>query len=285
MNIPSSVPLRPRFRTALFLLLSLSLTCLWEWIDYRTESEIVLSVFYLIPIGIAAWYIGEGAGIAVSLLSAAFAGYDTEIQSGLFSRSAWIGVWGIASRMVFFLLTAWLLGRLRRTMESIRRMAMADSLTNVYNARAFIEFLRREIDRSRRYKHPLSLIYLDLDNFKDVNDTYGHQTGNLVLTTVAAVLRQSVRRMDIVARLGGDEFSVLLTESDEKAAHATVERIRKKLIREAEKEHRTITVSIGAVTYHCLDCTPDDVIRKADDLMYQVKRSGKNGALFAVVRV
>ena len=243
----------------------------------------ILSVFYLIPIGIAAWYVHEGAGIAVSLLCAAFAAYDTEIQSGVLSGNVWAGIWAIASRLAFFLFAVWLLGRQRRTMESIRQMAMRDSLTGVYNARTFFDLLQREMARNRRYKRPLSLLYLDIDNFKTINDSLGHQTGNSVLAAVAAALKESVRGMDIVARLGGDEFSVLLPETVESAARKTVTRVQENLIREAGRAPWTVTVSIGVVTYHRMDCTADDIIRQADDLMYQMKRSGKNGALYAVV--
>ena len=206
MSEPSS-PLRPRWvRNAFFLLLSLLLDCLWGWIDYRTGSEVVLPVFYLIPIAISVWYVHEAAGIAVSLLCAAFAAYGEEIQTGILSGNALVGVWAIASQLAFFLFTVWLLGRVRRTMESIRQMAMTDSLTEVYNVRTFFDLLQKEMARSRRYRRHLSLVYLDVDNFKSINDTLGHQTGNSALETVAAVLRESVRRMDIVARLGATNF-------------------------------------------------------------------------------
>jgi diguanylate cyclase (GGDEF)-like protein len=237
----------------------------------------------LIPIAIAAWYIHEAAGVAISLLCGVFTALDSEIQTGLLMRSPWIGAWAIASRLAFFLFSVWLLGRQRRTMESIRRMAVSDSLTGVYNARSFFDLLQREMERNRRYHHPLSLIYLDIDDFKTINDTLGHQTGNSVLAAVAGALRDSVRRMDIVARLGGDEFSVLLPETDDAAVRRTVARLLDNLSQAVAGEGWKVTLSIGVVTYRRTDCTADDIIRKADDLMYQVKRRGKDGVLFAVV--
>jgi diguanylate cyclase (GGDEF)-like protein len=283
MTSQASPPRTHRIRNAFLLSLSIGLALLWGWIDYRTESEIVLSLFYLIPIGIAAWYVNDAAGIAVSLLCAVFAAYDTEFQSGEFARNAWIGAWAAASRLAFFLITAWLLARQRRTMDSIRRMAMTDSLTGVYNTRTFFDMLQKEMARSRRYSRPLSLIYLDIDNFKTVNDSRGHQTGNSVLAAVAEALQESVRQTDIIARLGGDEFSILLPETDEAAARTTVERVRENLGRKTADMGCGVTVSIGAVTYRRMDCSADDIVRAADDLMYQVKREGKNGVLFAVV--
>ena len=279
----SSPPQTHRIRKAFLLLLSIGLALLWGWIDSWTESEIVLSVFYLLPIAIAAWFVNDAAGVAVSLLCAGLAAYDTEFLSGVFTRNPWIGVWAAFSRMAFFMMAAGLLGRQRRTMESIRLLATMDSLTGVFNARAFFEMLQKEMARSRRYGRPLSLIYLDIDNFKTVNDSFGHQTGNSVLSATAAGLLQSVRRTDIVARLGGDEFSILLPETDEAAARTTVERVRENLGRETTQKGCGVTVSIGAVTYKTLDCTADEIIRTADDLMYLVKRGGKNGARFAVI--
>jgi diguanylate cyclase (GGDEF)-like protein len=270
-------------RNAFFLILSLALTLLLGWLDYKTETEVVLSVFYLIPIVITVWFLNERMGLAVSLLSGGLAAYDTEVLAGVLQRNFWIGAWAITSRMVFFLFTVWLVARLRRSMESIRELARTDSLTGAYNARAFFDLLQKEIERSQRYRHPLSLVYLDIDDFKAINDSLGHQTGNAVLGMVASALKESVRRLDAVARVGGDEFSILLPETEAEAARRTVDRLRENLSRKASLEGRKITVSAGVVTYLRVECTADDIIRKADGLMYQVKRKGKNGVRFAVV--
>jgi diguanylate cyclase (GGDEF)-like protein len=283
MTAASSPHWIQKFRKAFILLLSLMLSLLCGWIDYQSDPELMPPVFYLIPIALAAWYVDEGAGVAVAVLCAAFAAYASEIRPGILSRNPWVGVWGIASRLVFFLFAVWLLGRQRRTMDSIRRLATTDSLTGVYNTRAFFDLLRNEMARSRRYNRPLPLIFLDIDNFKTVNDSYGHQTGDSVLAAVAAALRESVRRIDIVARLGGDEFSILLPETDEAASRTTVGRVQENLGRKTAQKGCAVTVSLGAVTYRTMDCTADDIVRAADDLMYRVKHSGKNGALFAVV--
>jgi diguanylate cyclase (GGDEF)-like protein len=283
MTAQSSPPRARWIRPFFFLLLSILLALLWGLIDYQTESDVLPPIYYLIPIAIAVWYIHETAGVGLSVMCAVFAAHDTEIQSGILSQNFWMGIWSIASRLLFFLLTVWILGRLRRTMESVRTMAMTDSLTGVYNARTFYDMLVKEMARSRRYNRPLSLAYLDIDNFKIVNDTFGHQTGNSVLGIVASVLKESVREMDIVARMGGDEFSILLPEADKDAARKTIERAQENLQREVKEKGWPVTISLGMVTYHRIEDTADDIIRKADDLMYQVKHKGKNGVLFAVV--
>jgi diguanylate cyclase (GGDEF)-like protein len=282
MNIPSSPYASWRMRTALFAVLCLLMVILMGWIDIILSPDVALYVFYLVPIVISAWFVSEGAGAAISLLSGGLAAYDSEVLSGLINRNFWIGIWAIVSRLIFFLFTVWLVGRLRRSMESIRQMAMTDSLTGVYNVRAFLDFTEREMERSRRYRRPISLIYLDLDNFKGINDTFGHQAGNTALGIVAGVLKASVRLTDIVARLGGDEFAVLLPETAEEAACAIAERAREGMVREMNTKGWPLTFSVGVATCRKELCTVDELIQIADDLMYRVKRSGKNGILFQI---
>jgi diguanylate cyclase (GGDEF)-like protein len=280
MNIHSSPHASRRIRNAVLLLLSSFLVLGWAWVDFEMGTEVALSVFYLVPIVLCAWFVHESAGAAMSLLSGAIAAYDTEVLSGLIYRNVWVGIWASVSRLIFFLVAVWLVGRLRRNLGSIRQMAMTDSLTGAYNARAFIDFLQKEMERSRRYKRPISLMYLDLDNFKTINDTFGHQIGNSVLENVAATLKASVRLTDMVARLGGDEFAVLLPETAEEAARAIAARAEENMIREMKAHRWPLTFSAGVAVCREDYCTADELIRVADDLMYQVKRSGKNGILF-----
>jgi diguanylate cyclase (GGDEF)-like protein len=277
MNIRSSPRASPRLRNTLLVISCLLTAVLLGWIDINLSPEVALSVFYLVPIVAATWFVHESAGVAVSFLCGGLAAYDTELLSGLLNHNFWIGLWASASRLIFFLIAVWLVGRLRRNMGSIRQLAMTDSLTGVYNARAFFDFLEKEMARSRRYGRPTSLMYLDLDNFKSINDTFGHQVGNTALEVAAGTLKNSVRAADIVARLGGDEFAVLLPETDEEDARTIAERARENLVRETGLKHWPLTFSVGLSTCRDEFCTVDELIQVADDLMYQVKRSGKNG--------
>src|SRR5260370_9102586 len=113
---------------------------------------------------------------------------------------------------------------LRRSQAERARLVIQDQLTNVLNARAFADGLSQELDRNRRYPRPLALLYMDLDNFKIINDTHGHQTGDAVLRLVADAMRSSVRHADVVGRLGGDEFAVLIPETDAQLAAAPAKR-------------------------------------------------------------
>ena len=155
------------------------------------------------------------------------------------------------------------------------RLVTQDPLTNVMNARAFAERLGQELDRNRRYPRPLALMYMDLDNFKIINDTHGHQTGDAVLRLVADAMRSSVRQADVVGRLGGDEFAVLMPETDAQVADAAAKRLIVSL-RNVFKGTPNVTGSIGVVSCTATDASTDDLLRRADQAMYDAKKSGKD---------
>jgi diguanylate cyclase (GGDEF)-like protein len=140
--------------------------------------------------------------------------------------------------------------------------------------RAFNECLAHELVRQQRYEHPLSLAFLDCDNFKQVNDHFGHARGDDLLRTVAAAIYGDLREVDVVARLGGDEFAILLPESDVFAAETVAHKLRA-LLQEVTSEYG-VTFSIGLVTYLVPAENTDDILHTADLAMYEAKRSGKN---------
>jgi diguanylate cyclase (GGDEF)-like protein len=150
-----------------------------------------------------------------------------------------------------------------------------DQLTNVLNARAFADRLSQELDRNRRYPRPLSLLYMDLDNFKVINDTHGHQTGDAVLRLVADAMKTSVRQADVVGRLGGDEFAVLMPETDSHVADGAAKRLVAGL-RNVFKGTPNVTASIGVVSCTATDANTDDLLKRADQAMYDAKRMGKD---------
>jgi diguanylate cyclase (GGDEF)-like protein len=144
--------------------------------------------------------------------------------------------------------------------------------------------LQFEIKRSVRYQRPLSLAFMDVDNFKSINDTLGHAAGDRVLAAVSGAISECVRASDFIGRLGGDEFAVLLVETDAAAAKKIAEKIRAHIAAAHLKETKTaITVSVGVVTCDCALAMSDDFLREADRLMYQVKQSGKDGVRAAIL--
>jgi diguanylate cyclase (GGDEF)-like protein len=168
---------------------------------------------------------------------------------------------------------------LRVSEERYRCLSQTDSLTGLYNSRYLHERLPGELERATRYGRPLSLLVLDCDNFKRINDQYGHLEGDKVLQNLAVVIRQCLRRSDSAFRYGGEEFIVLLPETDTSAAVALAERLRS--LFEAQEtvepggEIIRCTVSIG-VSRHLPSDTESTLIRRADDASYVAKRRGKN---------
>jgi diguanylate cyclase (GGDEF)-like protein/PAS domain S-box-containing protein len=154
------------------------------------------------------------------------------------------------------------------TRQALVRQAMTDGLTGLLHHRAFHEALRAEAERATRYGHPLALILLDLDGFKDVNDAHGHQAGDRLLVVVARALEETTRASETVGRLGGDEFAVLLPETGLGGARATAERIRA-----AVAAHR-VTISAGVAELTADG--PDDLVRRADRALYRSKAAGRD---------
>ena len=163
--------------------------------------------------------------------------------------------------------------------QSMKDLAMIDGLTGIYNHRAFKERLQIEIERSRRYNTSLTLLILDLDKFKRINDTYGHLNGDYVLKKCANIIRGSVRTVDTVARYGGEEFAVILINSDKKSCLNTAERICKNIhtfLFEKDGMTEHMSVSIGMSEYPGDGDNLQSLISSADMAMYRAKRAGGN---------
>jgi diguanylate cyclase (GGDEF)-like protein/PAS domain S-box-containing protein len=157
----------------------------------------------------------------------------------------------------------------------LKRLAVIDKLTGVFNRTKFKELIEREIGRALRYNKPLSMIMFDIDNFKNVNDTYGHSAGDYVLKTLAKIVRQAVRKIDYLIRWGGEEFLIILPENDLEKAHALAERIRKIIESYTFGNVGKITVSLGVAEFKGGE-TEETLIKNADDAMLKAKAKGRN---------
>jgi diguanylate cyclase (GGDEF)-like protein len=171
---------------------------------------------------------------------------------------------------------------LRRTEE----LSVTDDLTSLYNTRYLNQVLRRESKRASRSGRPLSLLFLDLDGFKSVNDRHGHQCGSRALVEAAAVIRACARETDVVARFGGDEFAVVLPETGSDGAVQVAERVRERISKHAflhlsDGLDIRLTASVGVATLPDVAATAEHLIKAADAAMYRVKDRGKNGILLA----
>jgi two-component system cell cycle response regulator len=169
---------------------------------------------------------------------------------------------------------------IQRANERLEYLAVTDGLTGLYNHRYFRERLESEFDRARRYSLPLSCMIMDIDNFKKINDTYGHLQGDGILRSIAATTLQNVRKSDIVARYGGEEFVVIMPQTGIDGARAQANRVRNDVGGAAYNgmpEGRHVTVSIGVAVFDAatmFDC--EALIRAADSALYRAKREGKN---------
>ncbi|MDY6844311.1 MAG: GGDEF domain-containing protein, partial [Thermodesulfobacteriota bacterium] len=157
-----------------------------------------------------------------------------------------------------------------------KEVARTDYLTGIANRRFFFKLTNIEIKRSRRYKTPFTFVYLDLDNFKTINDCLGHHTGDTLLRTVAHTIKKNIRSTDFAARLGGDEFAILLTGTEATSAHVVIQKLQSELLHVMRQNKWPVTFSIGILTLNGASTTIDEVMKKADILMYSAKQNGKN---------
>jgi diguanylate cyclase (GGDEF)-like protein len=158
-------------------------------------------------------------------------------------------------------------------------MAVTDSLTGLYVRRYFIVKLQEEIHRAERYNKPLSVVMVDLDRFKKINDTYGHDAGDRALKTISQFFQKNIRDIDAIGRYGGEEFVMLIPDADKKAAFCLAERLRKELAKVKLEDLPPITISLGIATYPSDGTDIEELIKKADAAMYEAKRKGRNRAV------
>ena len=250
-------------------------------VDYSTGAEISFTLLYLVPVATTAWFSGQRAGVAIAAFTAA-TWLVADYSSGGFHGNIAVYVWNFTSRLTMLLVVGFLLARVRQLLLNERQMSRTDPLTHAINSRAFREMAEAEVSRCQRYGYPLTLAYLDLDNFKAINDSLGHSVGDMLLRTVVDTVRENSRKADILARVGGDEFVLLLPATDQEAARMAIAKIQHSVTSAMHKHGWPVSLSIGVVTCARTCPTIDEMMRRADLLMYSVKSSSKGGANFIV---
>lgn len=257
-------------------------TVLLGVLDYYSDIyfgvDYSLALFYLLPVAFVAWFSGRNAAIAIALTCAVI-----KISIQLCSpEELSLLIWKNSTAFAFFLVVGTILAKMRMMLDHERELSRIDPLTGALNRRAFLEITTNEIYRLRREGHPFTIAYIDLDKFKEVNDTHDHGTGDFLLQTVVKTIDAHLRRTDVVSRLGGDEFAILFTNTDEQAALVAIHKIRDQMDASMKQHKLEVTFSIGVLTCIAAPKNVDEIITLADNLMYEVKRSGKNGIRHAV---
>jgi diguanylate cyclase (GGDEF)-like protein len=250
-------------------------------VDYLTGYEINISLFYLIPISLVAWYAGQETGLVVAGVSA-ITWFLAEVFSGVAYSNSWIYLWNTLIRLGFYIVVTFLLVALRKAFKINENLARTDFITGAVSIRFFNELAQRELNRSKRYNHPFTFAYIDLDNFKEINERFGHAAGDRVLKSIAESVQKKIRSIDTFARLGGDEFALLMPETGEVEAQSVISRVRRSLLEEMKKDSWGLTFSIGVVTFIKIPKTVDDMVKMADDVMYPIKLGGKNGVSYTI---
>jgi diguanylate cyclase (GGDEF)-like protein len=251
--------------------------------DLLVGYEYSTTLFYILPVAIIAWFGSRLAAFLVSLL-AATAWLLSDVGAGAAYSSQAIYVWNTCIRLGIFLLFATLLANFRDLLRQMEQTALTDYLTGALNRRGFQQHLADELARCRRFDREFSVAYLDADNFKRVNDAFGHAAGDRLLQAALNIIRDNLRKTDAVARLGGDEFSILFSETGSEAVKSAFPHIHECLNQCMTTHGWPVTFSIGVVTFASHPDNIEQILSIADEFMYSVKHSNKNNVVYKIWR-
>lgn len=268
---------QPKGRVLAFMLLCVVIITL---LDFLTGTEITFSFVYILPIALTAWVIGKKEGIFLSVTSA----LTWTLSNHIFNEtpSRWyVPYWNAGAHLGFFLIVTLLVSEVRLLLDKEKTLARTDFLTGALNRRAFDETASLEILRLKRIGRPFTVVYMDVDNFKTVNDRQGHDAGDALLKLVVRTLARHIRPFDTVGRLGGDEFAILMPETNFTAAQHIAPRLQSLLLEKMRENHYPVTFSLGVLTYLSAPEDIEQMLKMTDALLYQVKQTGKNAIKYA----
>lgn len=248
--------------------------------EYIIGADVSISIFYLVPIAMVTWYVDRECGFLISVASVATCFFATYFARKNDIRLS-ISIWNSLIMFGYFFIFSYILAHLKQAHDHERYMARTDSLTGVANRRYFHELADIELKRSQRYGRPFTVAYVDIDDFKKINDDFGHNTGDELLSRFCELITGELRSTDIFARVGGDEFVIILTETgDESSARVLMDRILKSLLSAMDDKGWSVTFSIGVATFVNIPSSTDELVNVPDLLMYDVKTSGKNAVRY-----
>jgi len=242
---------------------------------FATNAFLEFSVFFLLPISFLTWFVSRRAGLLASLMTGVVI-VGVNLSSSIYLKSSKVAYWNALLWAGFFCLITVIIADLKVLHCRERELARVDSLTGAATRLAFYEFARDEVNRARRTNQPITLAYLDVDSFKEINDRNGHNLGDRVLHAVAQNIRASIRRTDMIARMGGDEFAILLPNASREAGNRLLQKVFNVLTLAMNQRGWPVVFSVGAVTFLNAPDSVEHMLENADEAMYSVKQSGKN---------
>jgi diguanylate cyclase (GGDEF)-like protein len=270
----------PRLEFAPSLAIGLAFVALLGFFDYILGAELSFSIFYLLPITLAVLMNGRALGLLISVVCASV-WFFADLGAGAVYSSVFIPIWNALVRLGYFSLHCYLIGRLTDMIAAVKDLSLHDPLTKAANWRFFEEYANKAIKSAMRQKRPVTLAFLDMDDFKALNDRLGHAVGDEALVLLAETIRAGIRPEDLLARLGGDEFVILLPGPDYATADEVLRRLHAGVSKEMAERGWGVTTSMGAVTFTTLSSTVGALLSRADGLMYEAKKGGKNSLIHA----
>jgi len=256
-----------------WLVLALMLLLLVGGVDYATTYRLNLVALYLPPLLVIVWFTGPWFGLFLSLIATISWAYVD--FAGRYGGDSALAYWNWAALQAGFALLVIGIWKLRRALDDAHFQSRKDALTGLVNKAGFYQIVGAEMEVCRRYNRSLSIAYVDCDDFKAVNDRFGHHVGDELLRMVAHTMTRKLRASDLAGRLGGDEFAIMLPETSAEACRMVIEMLQQRLLDEMQQHDWPVTFSIGIATFARIPQTIDDMIRQADKLMYMVKHAGK----------
>lgn len=275
MNITAAIGRRSRAFISAF---TLALLALAVFVRYLVPSRFSAGFIFLLPISFATWFLSWQVAAIIAVVAA---GFLFRFDLRYTNAGAAVDYWNEFGNLVVATVFIYIFSELRDLYNRQIDLSRRDPLTGLLNRRGFGERLGIDSRRINRHHRPLTIAYIDVDNFKSINDTYGHAAGDAFLRGLGRQIVTRLRATDYLARMGGDEFAIALPETDQVSARIVLEEIHSDLKRFSAGKISNATISVGAVTFRS-DLDPEAMVAVADRAMYGIKQRGKNNIEYKV---